>query len=113
MLGSNLYRQVNCIPDSSGPLVHTVKPLFSVVDSVLEPYVTGVARPLVKGDRFLALTALMACLERKLCCRFKASRREAIAFARDAEESEGMGDGGVMGGLRSVYLELPLLGRKS
>jgi hypothetical protein len=28
------------------------------------------------------LTALMAALERRLCCRFNASRREAIAFAR-------------------------------
>jgi hypothetical protein len=55
--------------------------LLRVVDSVRAPWVTGVARPLVKGDRFLALTALMAALLRRLCCKFNASRLEAIAFA--------------------------------
>jgi hypothetical protein len=59
-----------------------VKPFLRVVDSVREPYVTGVARPLVNGDEFFALTALIAALLRRLCCRFNASRREAIAFAR-------------------------------
>jgi hypothetical protein len=59
-----------------------VKPLLRVVDSVLEPYETGVASPLVKGDRFLVLTALMAFLARRLWCRFNASRRDAIALAR-------------------------------
>lgn len=59
----------------------------------MEPWTTGVASPLVKGD-FLALTALMAALERKAVCRFNASRREAIACARfgwDKRRREGGG----------------------
>ena len=68
---------------------HTVKPLLRVVDSVLEPYVTGVARPLVKGE-FLVLTALMAARERAAVCRLRASRREAIACGR-------VGRGGLRG----------------
>lgn len=59
-----------------------MKPLERVVDSVLEPWETGVASPRVKGDCLLRLTALMAVLERRAVCRFSASRREAIADAR-------------------------------
>jgi hypothetical protein len=71
-----------------------VKPLLSVVDSVWEPNVTGVARPLIKGE-FFVLTALMAARERRCCCRFSASRREAIAGARFAVGKRGaMGDSG-------------------
>jgi hypothetical protein len=44
--------------------------------------VTGVARPLVKGDAFCALTLLMAARERKLRWKFNASCLEAIASAR-------------------------------
>lgn len=43
---------------------------------------TGVARPLVKGDAFCALTLLMAARERKLRWKFNASCLEAIASAR-------------------------------
>ena len=54
-----------------------------VVDSVLEPWETGVANPLVKGDCLLRLTALMAAFDRRAVCRFNASRREAIALTGD------------------------------
>jgi hypothetical protein len=70
-----------------------VKPLLRVVDSVFEPWATGVASPLVKGD-FPYLTALMAALERTACCRFNASRREAIILALQARaEGWEAGDG--------------------
>lgn len=69
------------------------------------------ARPRVKGDCLLRLTALMAALERRAVCRFNASRREAIAYARsgfgDARAEEGRR---VMGG--RVSLELHLLGER-
>jgi len=80
VLGSDLHTGVNCIAQSSRGVRRTVKPLLRVVDSVLEPWETGVARPLVKGD-LPYLTALMAALERRAVCRFSASRREAIAIA--------------------------------
>jgi hypothetical protein len=75
-----------------------------VVDSVLEPCETGVARPLVKGDCFWALTALMAARERMPCCRLSASRREAIASAGGAQGDGRMGGDG--GGMRYVELQL-------
>jgi hypothetical protein len=37
VLGSDLRRLVNCSPDSSYVLWHTVKPFLRVVDSVLDP----------------------------------------------------------------------------
>lgn len=82
VLGRDLRGRVNCSPGSCSELLHTVKPLERVVDSVLEPWETGVANPLVKGDCLLRFTALMACFERRAVCRFNASRREAIACAR-------------------------------
>jgi hypothetical protein len=104
VLGSDLRHRVNCCPDSSASVQHTVKPFLRVVDSVFAPYVTGVASPRVKGDAFEALTALMAARERMPCCRLSASRREAIASARRAGEDGGCGgDGGGMG-----YVELQL-----
>lgn len=80
VLGSDLGKSVNWVPSRFWRAEHTVKPLLRVVDSVLEPWETGVARPLVKGDRLLALTALMAVFERRACCTFNARRREAIAL---------------------------------
>lgn len=79
VLGRDLRGGVNGSSGSCRGGVRTVKPLERVVDSVLEPWETGVASPLVKGDCLLRLTALMACLERRAVCRFSASRREAIA----------------------------------
>lgn len=95
VLGSNLRGRVNGSPAARAGRGRTVKPLLRVVLSVLEPYETGVARPLVKGD-FDVLTALMALRERRLRCRFSASCREAIASARCAGEDGGwVGDGRV------------------
>ena len=37
VLGSDLRYRVNWRPQSSGSIQHTVKPFFSVVDSVLDP----------------------------------------------------------------------------
>ncbi len=37
VLGSDLRKRVNCSPDVSPTVVHTVKPLLRVVLSVLEP----------------------------------------------------------------------------
>lgn len=48
----------------------------------------------------------MAALLRRLCCRFNASRREAIVFARDLVGERRDGGMGVMGWMR--YLELQL-----
>lgn len=79
-----------------------MKPLLSVVDSVLEPYVTGVARPLAKGESFCALTALMAALLRRLCCRLSASRRDAIAIAGVCGKGRAGRKSGGWGGGRSV-----------
>lgn len=109
MLGSDLRRRVNYYSRSSQRVLHTVKPFFSVVDSVLEPYVTGVARPLVKGEAFRALTALMAALLRRLWCRFNASRREAIAFARVVVGERRDGGWAVMGWRRYWELQLAWL----
>lgn len=103
VLGSDLRKGVNCSPHSCQKVRHTVKPLVRVVDSVLEPWETGVARPLVKGELLLLLTALMAARERRAVCRFNASRREAIAFARGAVGSGGDGRRRVR---RMSYLEL-------
>jgi hypothetical protein len=89
VLGSDLRNHVNGRPRSAQGGGPTVKPLLSVVDSVLVPYETGVARPRVKGD-LEALTLLMAARERKLRCRLSASCREAIASARGTGEM-GMG----------------------
>lgn len=111
VLGRDLRGRVNGSPNGYAELVRTVKPLERVVDSVFEPWETGVANPLVKGDCLLRLTALMAAFERRAVCRFNASRREAIAYARS-----GFGDARaerrrlVMGWRMS--LELYLLGER-
>ena len=52
------------------------------------------ARPRVRGEAREDLTALMAERERMLCCRLRASRREAIASARC-----GGGDGSWLDGV--------------
>jgi hypothetical protein len=57
--------------------VAMVKPLLRVVLSVFEPWLTGVARPR-KRDSEPFLMALMAVRLRVACCRFNASRREAV-----------------------------------
>jgi len=49
--------------------------LLKVVLSVFAPWLTGIARPLVKGDR----TALMAVRLRRLRWRLSASLRDAMA----------------------------------
>lgn len=54
-----------------------MKPLLNVVDSVFDPWLTGVASPLVR-----CLTAFSAVRLRRLCCRLRASRREAMAGER-------------------------------
>lgn len=82
VLGRDLREGVNGRSLRCVELARTVKPLERVVDSVLEPWETGVARPRVKGDCLLRLTALMACLERRAVCRLSASLREAIGIAR-------------------------------
>jgi hypothetical protein len=69
-----------------------VKPLLRVVLSVFEPWLTGVARPR-KRDSEPFLMALMAVRLRVACCRFNASRREAIVEAIVGDGDIG-GDGG-------------------
>lgn len=58
-----------------------MKPLLRVVDSVFDPWLTGVARPLVKG-----WTDLRAVRLRRLCWRLKASRLEAMTTQRREED---------------------------
>lgn len=73
-----------------------MKPLLRVVLSVLEPYVTGVASPLVKGEALDDLTLLMAARERKLRWKFSASCLEAIASARCGRGWRAVGVGWMM-----------------
>lgn len=57
---------------------------------------TGVARPLVKGEALEALTLLMAARERKLRWKFSASCLEAIASARYGRGWRAVGVGWMM-----------------
>ena len=65
----------------------TVRPLESVVDSVLTPFLfdcTGVAKPLFNGEMELRAERL-----RKLCERLRANRREAITAGYNKGDGEG------------------------
>jgi len=55
----------------------TVKPLERVVLSVVLPWETGVAKLLIRPG-WPRLTALMALLARRPCCRLNANLRDAI-----------------------------------
>jgi len=109
VLGRDLGGRVNFKTQDGWQGWPTVKPFLSVVDSVLAPKLTGVARPRVKGEARDDLTALMAARERMPCCRLRASRREAIVTARRAgggREDDGGRRAVVAGRLRGVKLQL-------
>ena len=79
----------------------TVKPLLSVVDSVVDPWLTGVAsaRRVMDGR-----TALIARCARSPVCRLSASLREAIAGRVCGWVMES-GEGTVSNGCGSAMLQ--------
>jgi len=64
----------------------TVKPLLNVVHSVFAPWLTGVAKDLVKPEFMPCLTCWMAARPRRLLWRLSARFLEAIAARREGED---------------------------